>query len=117
MINILSRKVIVPLLSVVLLGAGASAFAKDNEKNDAVKVNDAKVSLQEAVSSALLLVPGKAVKAEFSNDDDNAVWEIEILSADKQVHDIEINAINKKVMKNKMDKKDNEEKDDEEKQD
>jgi len=94
--------------------AGASFYAYAESDNDALAVNNATINLSKALSTALDTVAGKASKIEFSNDDNNkAVWEVEVIDANLQVHDIEIDANTGAVIKNKLDEHDSDRDDDE----
>lgn len=98
-------------VSVVVGLLTSTAFivgAKNVEHNDALAIQSATVTLHEAVMTALKLVLGKAVKAAFSNDDQLAVWEVEIVSVDQQVYDLEIDANHGTVVKHSLDNVDNE---------
>ena len=86
--------------------AGISLAAVKTDKNDAMAVSSAKITLDQATSTALGSVPGKIAKAEFSNDDDQKVWEIEVVSIDHKVFDLEIDASSGKIIKKQLDSKD-----------
>ncbi|MCU7967296.1 MAG: PepSY domain-containing protein [gamma proteobacterium symbiont of Bathyaustriella thionipta] len=81
-----------------------TAQAEQQGTNDAIMVTSAKISLEQALEIARNAVPGKAAKIEYSTDDGQAVWEIEMVSRNQNVHDIEINASTGKVIKQKIDK-------------
>lgn len=91
-----------------------TAQADQQGTNDAIRVISAKISLEQALEIARNTVPGKAAKIEYSTDDGQAVWEIEMVSRNQNVHDIEINASTGKVIKQKIDKIDDEDDDDRE---
>ena len=104
----LKKIILIPAIVGLLTGVAFIVEAENVEHNDALAIQSATVTLHEAVITALKLVPGKAVKAEFSNDDQLAVWEIEIVSMDQQVHDIEIDANHGTVVKQSLDNVDDE---------
>lgn len=95
----------------VLAGTAYVAQAKSSESNDAEAVTQASVSMNKAIEIALEQVPGNVVGAEFENDDGQALWEVEILAANKEVYELEIDAASGKVLKQKKDE-DDDEKDD-----
>ncbi|MFK5987100.1 MAG: PepSY domain-containing protein [Pseudomonadota bacterium] len=107
----LSKTIAVISITACIAGTSFYVYA-ESENNDALAVKNAIVNLSQALSTALKTVPGVASKAEFSNDDNNFVWEIEIIGQDQQVHDIEINANSGTVVKNSIDNNDQYEEDD-----
>lgn len=106
----LSKTIAVIGMAVCIAGTSLYAYA-ESEKNDALAVKSVKISLSEALSSALEKVSGVASEVKFSNDDNQTVWEIEIIDQNQQVHDIEIDANSGAILKNKID--DNDRNDDE----
>ncbi len=98
----------------VVAGTTFVAQAHNPTENDALGVNATTVTLNEAVSTALASVYGKATKADFSNDDGKALWEIEIIDSTNQVHDLEIDANSGVVVKNEIDTIDHEDDDEDE---
>ena len=96
------------IVLIALIGAAFSIQAKDSHSiNDALAVTTATVTLEQAVSIALQTVPGRAVKAEFDNDDGQTVWEVEIVATDKQqVYELKIDATSAKVVTQGIDKDD-----------
>ncbi len=97
---------------VTLAGASMAVQAKNPSVNDAVAATNAAVTLEQAIGIAKQVVPGTASKAEFSTDEAPAVWEIEIIGANQQVFDIEVDPTSGKVLKQKVDKADNGDDDD-----
>jgi len=53
---------------------------------------DAKVTLDQAVKTALEKIPGTAVEAELEKKHGKTVWEVEILDADGKVTEVHIDA-------------------------
>jgi len=100
---------------IALIGAAFSIQANDSHSiNDALAVTTATVTLEQAVTIALQTVPGTAVKAEFSNDDGQTVWEVEIVGTDKQqVYELKIDANSAEVVMQGIDKDDYENEDEE----
>lgn len=92
---------------VALAGASMAVQAKKPSINDAVVVTNASVSIEQAINMAKQVVPGTASKAEFSTDEGKAVWEVEIVAANQQVFDIEVDPTSGKVLKQKLDSADN----------
>jgi hypothetical protein len=100
------------LIFVAILVSGLVQANKSKE-NDALSVNSAKVTLTQAVNTALANVAGKAVNVEFSNDDGVAVWEIEVITTANKVYDVEVNAETGIFIKKELDTDDDENEDDE----
>ena len=103
---------VVAAISATVFAGVFIAQAHNSGENDALAAQSATITLDNAVYTALATVPGKATKAEFSNDDDENVWEIEIAGNDHRVHDVEINARNGIIVKNEIDHADHENDDD-----
>ncbi|HWP47267.1 MAG TPA: PepSY domain-containing protein [Candidatus Limnocylindrales bacterium] len=59
----------------------------------------AKISLQEAMQTALTRVPGKVLKIELENENDYLVYGVEIVSGDKSITDVKIDAGTGSVLK------------------
>ncbi len=58
----------------------------------------AKISFQQALSTALTKVPGSVIKAELEVEDGNLMYSFEIVSADRKVIEVEIDAGNGQVL-------------------
>lgn len=65
---------------------------KDGEDDVAALVKDAKVTIDQAVKTALEKVPGTAVEAELEKKHDKTVWEVEVVGADGKVSEVHIDA-------------------------
>ncbi len=91
-------------IAVSALMVGALCFAstpawsdkghkgKDDEGHVADLVKDAKVTIDQAIKTALEKVPGTAVEAELEKKHDKTVWEVEVLGADGKVTEVHIDA-------------------------
>lgn len=107
-------------LALILTAGGAAAFAKsgaDGSDNDAVAdLAKAKVSLVQAVMSAEQHAGGRATGAELETEKGKALYEVEVVAANKAVYDVIVDAGTGKVLASKIDKADSadeaEEKDD-----
>lgn len=109
----LNRYITAVLIPVGLAGVAYGAQAKESEKNDALSAAQASVTINSAIDRALAKVPGIVVAAEYENEDGKAVWEVEVLAANKSVHDLTIDASNGKILSNQNDSDDDgEDKDD-----
>jgi len=65
---------------------------KDESKETVEMAAKAKVTIDEAIKTASEKVPGKVVEAELEKKDGTLVWEIEIVTAEKKVMEIHIDA-------------------------
>jgi uncharacterized membrane protein YkoI len=55
-------------------------------------VKDAKVTIDQAIKTALEKVPGTAVEAELEKKHGKTVWEVEVVGADGAVTEVHIDA-------------------------
>jgi uncharacterized membrane protein YkoI len=94
----------------VMSGAYVAHASEHQGENDAVAINTAKVSMDDAVKTALSEVPGKPTLAEFENEDGRHEWKIEISSA-RGVYDVTIDAETGRLLHKSLDKPDHEEED------
>jgi uncharacterized membrane protein YkoI len=85
-----------------LSGIGWIAAANANTDKDA-DVAKVAIAQDHAVKIALQAVPGSVVESEFESEDGVALWEIEILGANHQVTEIEIDANTGKILSQKID--------------
>lgn len=108
-----TKIVTVLLAASVLGGAYAAQAAGGKAENDAAGVKTAAVSMTDAVNAALGAVPGTPAKAEFETDDANqqAIWAVEIVTADGKVMDVTVDAANGTVLKQAADQADGDEED------
>ena len=75
-----------------LLAIGTPAWSDDKEGKIADLVKDAKVTIDQAIKTALEKVPGTAVEAELETKHDKTVWEVEVVGADGNVTEVHIDA-------------------------
>lgn len=85
---------------------------KHEEGHIADLVKDAKVTIDQAIKTALEKVPGTAVEAELEKKHDKTVWEVEVLGADGKVTEVHIDAATGTIIDTeaKHEKKDKKEK-------
>lgn len=93
------KHVAVPALMVAALCVTSTPAWSDkghkgkDEKCDAAElVKDAKVTIDQAIKTALDAVPGTAVEAELEKKHDKTVWEVEVLGADGKMTKVHIDA-------------------------
>lgn len=107
-----SNKLTLPALAMtlILVAGGTAAFAKsgaDGSDNDAVAdLANAKVTLVQAVTTAEQHAGGRATGAELETEKSKALYEVEVVSANKAVYDVTVDAGTGKVLASKIDKAD-----------
>ena len=75
-----------------LLAIGTPAWSDDKEGKIGDLLKDAKVTIDQAIKTALEKVPGTAVEAELEKKHDKTVWEVEVVGADGNVKEVHIDA-------------------------
>jgi uncharacterized membrane protein YkoI len=81
------------LLTAGTLAAG-SAAASDKEKNGKAEMAAAaKVTIDQAVKTASEKVPGQIIEAELETKHNKLVWEVEVVTAEKKVMEVHIDAV------------------------
>ena len=103
------RAMFASVAAVLLTAAGAATYAsKDSTpENDAISdLARAKVSLVSAVGVAEQQSGGKATRAELESEDGVTAFEVEIVTPDKKVLEIKVDALTGKVLSSKEDKPD-----------
>ena len=98
---------IIITIFLAIAGISFTTYAESKDANDAVGVVDAAVTIDQAAAAALEVIPGTVAKIAFSDDDDIAVWEIEVVDNQNITHDIEIDANSGTIIKNEVDLNDN----------
>jgi uncharacterized membrane protein YkoI len=68
------------------------AWSDDKEGKVADLVKDAKVTIDQAIKTALEKVPGTAVEAELEKKHGKTVWEVEVVGVDGNVTEVHIDA-------------------------
>ena len=76
----------------LLWGWGTVAWSDDKEGKITDLVKDAKVTAEQAMKTAMEIVPGTVVEAELEKKHGKTVWEVEILGADGKITDVHIDA-------------------------
>jgi uncharacterized membrane protein YkoI len=86
------------LVAGTLLVLGGTALAEkkgekgEKHKNKVEMAETAKVTIDQAVKTASEKVPGKIIEAELEKKHDKTVWEVEILTDDKTMKEVHIDA-------------------------
>lgn len=96
--------------------AGGLAYAKTTSgENDAVTdLSKAKISLTQAIGAAESQSGGKATKAELEGERGSVRYQVEVVTPDNKVFDVQVDAADGKVMSSKQDQADRGEKEDHE---
>ena len=98
-------------LSALMLGAFCMATTPawsdtgrkrtSDEGHVADLVKGAKVTIDQAVKTALDEVPGTPVEAELEKKQDKTVWEVEVLGADGKLTEVHIDAVSGAIIDTK----------------
>jgi uncharacterized membrane protein YkoI len=109
------EKVYLLLGAISLLAVSINAaYAKDLEKSGSIKVSKfsrtdhselAKVTLQDAVAAATKKIPGKAIEAELESKNGYLVYEVKVVSADKNITEVFVDAGNYAILGTKKESK------------
>ncbi|MFO0707096.1 MAG: PepSY domain-containing protein [Nitrospira sp.] len=94
--------------TVLALGTPAWSDKKKEKDSDvSALVKDAKITIDQAIKTAIEKVPGTAVEAELEKKHDKTIWEVEIVGADGKVTEVCIDAVTGSVIDTESkDKKD-----------
>jgi uncharacterized membrane protein YkoI len=81
---------------------------KDESKETVEMAAKAKVTIDQAIKTALEKVPGKVVEAELEKKHNTLVWEVEVVTAENKVMEVHIDAESGAVIdvEDEMSKKD-----------
>ncbi len=103
------------LVAVVLATAGVAGYAANSGENDAVAIEQAKIPLAQAITTAEQHAGGKAARAEFEKTKAGAwVFDVEVVNGAK-TFDVRVDATNGTVIastEDKADRDDDHDKDD-----
>jgi len=91
--------------TLLLAGLGGGALAAGTAQNDALGINDAGISLTQAIASAEQQIGGKASKAEYEHEDGRAVFEVEVVKGN-EVMDVQVDPADGRVLASAQDKSD-----------
>ena len=82
-------KPLLPAVVAATLVAGSAWALFETNKE---LIAGAKISLEEAVRSAIKAVPGKAAEADLGKDDGRTVWKIEIIDHNNKSQTVYVDA-------------------------
>lgn len=108
--------VIIAFTTAAAIAMGSFAVAGNNkraEADDAMAVNQAKISLTQAIAAAEQHTPGRSAKAEFEHSKGKAVFDVEVVAGSK-VMDIKVDAMSGKVIAATEDRADHDDDQDQE---
>lgn len=96
----------IAVIGTVLATAGAMTYAAKTMENDAAGIDQAKISMTQAVTAAEQHASGKAARAEFEQAKGGAwVFNVEVVSGAK-TFDVKVNADNGTVISSVEEKAD-----------
>lgn len=104
----ISKKTIVTsIIALSIAGGAATLYAKkDREKSDINKaslVQEATLTIDDAIKVALADMPGKVIEAELEKDDGVMVWEIELVNNQNELYEFEIDANSGAILESERD--------------
>ncbi len=86
-----SRVMIMPVIIGAVLAVGTVWAGSTKEKLQMSQ--SAKVTIDQAIKSAMERVPGKVIEAELEKKHDRAVWEVEVVSTDNKIAEVHVDAM------------------------
>lgn len=99
--DMMSKKtMIIAAVVIAVVGVvGGMVWSAEKEKHKGVEANQdiamatsAKITIEEAMKTALGNFPGKVIEAELEKKQDKTVWEVEILTAEQGIVAVYIDA-------------------------
>lgn len=96
------------VMAAGLATAGSLVYAKSPiAENDAlVNLAQAKITLNQAIVAAEAHASGKAIKAELSSERGTETYTVEVVTGDKKVFEVNVDATDGKVLSSKQDRAD-----------
>ena len=91
--------------AVLCAAVMSSAYAEKSMEKDSLSINDTKVSMAQAVTTAEQHVGGKAVHAEYEHHKDRSTFDVEVVK-DKKIIKVKIDPTSGKVLSSLEDKDD-----------
>ena len=80
------------MVSVILVAALAAGPAWALFETNKELVAGAKITMEEAIKSAIKTVPGKAAEADLGKDDGRTIWKIEIIDNNNKSQTVYVDA-------------------------
>lgn len=98
-----SKSLFAALAASLVVAGGATAFAAQTSQNEAESLNQATVTLTQAIAAAEQKVGGRASSAEYEHNKTHGwVYNVEVLSGAK-VFDVKVDAKNGTVLASTLD--------------
>lgn len=91
------------IIATTLVGAAFAIGGLTAQAGDALLAAQAKITIEQAIDIAIKTVPGTVVSAEFDKEHGQLVWEVEVLTDNQQVMELNIDANDGTVLKQKID--------------
>ena len=88
---------------IILATAAVTVNAYAGKGDHDANINDAQISLQNAVEIALNNTPGKVIEAELESDDNRLAWEIELSDLSNQKYEFLIDANTGEILEKELD--------------
>jgi len=80
------------ILSAILVGALSAGPAWALFESNKELIAGAKISMEEAIKSAVKAVPGKAAEADLGKDGDRTIWKIEVIDHNNKSQTVYVDA-------------------------
>lgn len=77
-------------MMMVSLVAGSPAFALFETNKELIQ--NARITMQEAVKNAVTVIPGRAVEADLGKEDGRTVWKVEVIDATNNSRTVYVDA-------------------------
>src|SRR5215831_9017489 len=84
--------------ALMLIGNVAAPKGMSHQKEKVAMAKEAKVDLAQASSKAMAKVPGQAIEVELAKKKGKVLWEVEILTADGKLMEVDVDAISGEVV-------------------
>lgn len=100
----LNKMVVATLISAGIVGTAIFTYAdnKEHRENEAIAMNEAPVKMNQALEIALAVMPGTPKEVEFEVEGGKSIWEVEVVNADRDVYELEIDATSGEVLKQEL---------------
>lgn len=96
-------KKIQTILASTLIGFAFTFGSLTVQADEELLVKQASVTIEQAIAIALKTVPGTVVSAGFDKEHGQLLWEVEVLTADQKIMELDIDANDGKVLKQQVD--------------
>ena len=79
------------------------AESKGHDSESKMLISEVTIKMNKAIEIALATIPGTPSEVEFEVEDGRSIWEVEVVSVDQQVYELEIDAVSGRVLKQELD--------------